>query len=80
MIIIWCEIHASEYANPFQWNFHIETAIMIETIHIKKYKMLRDITIKDLSKMCVFLGANGTDKSTFFDVLTFLKDALAQNV
>jgi len=30
--------------------------------------------------MCVLVGANGTGKTTFFDVFSFLKDALAMNV
>lgn len=52
----------------------------IEAIHIKNYKMFQNITLKDLPNMCVFLGANGTGKSTLFDVFTFLKDALTHNV
>ncbi len=52
----------------------------IETIHIKNYKVFRDITLKDLPNMCVVLGANGTGKTTLFDVFAFLQDALNQNV
>ncbi len=52
----------------------------IESIHIKNYKVFRDITVKDLPNMCVFLGANGTGKTTLFDVFVFLQDALNQNV
>jgi len=52
----------------------------IEAIRIQNYKMFRDVTIKDLPNMCVFLGANGTGKSTLFDVFTFLNDALTHNV
>ncbi len=52
----------------------------IESIHIKNYKVFRDITVKDLPNMCVFLGANGTGKTTLFDVFAFLQDTLNQNV
>ncbi len=30
--------------------------------------------------MCVFVGANGTGKTTLFNVFSFLKDALTDNV
>ncbi len=36
--------------------------------------------MKDLPKMAVLLGANGSGKSTFFDVFGFLRDALKDNV
>jgi predicted ATPase len=35
--------------------------------------------VKDLPKMLVLLGANGSGKSTFFDVMGFLSDALQNN-
>lgn len=52
----------------------------IESIRIKNYKMFRDIAITKLPNMAVFLGANGTGKSTLFDVFSFLKDSLVHNV
>lgn len=52
----------------------------IEKIGITNYKALENIEIKDLPNMCVFLGANGTGKSTLFDVFGFLSDALKNNV
>jgi predicted ATPase len=52
----------------------------IESIQIKNYKVFRDVTVKDLPAMSVFLGANGAGKTTFFDVFGFLSDALTNNV
>ncbi|MEI6142669.1 MAG: AAA family ATPase [Mariniphaga sp.] len=52
----------------------------IEKIKIVNYKTLQNVEIKDLPNMCVFLGANGTGKTTLFDVFGFLSDALKNNV
>ncbi len=52
----------------------------IESIKIKNYKVFHDAQISDLPNMCVFLGANGAGKTTFFDVFGFLSDALKNNV
>ncbi len=52
----------------------------IHSIQIKNYKMFQNVTISQLPQMCVFVGANGTGKSTLFDVFSFLKDALTHNV
>jgi predicted ATPase len=52
----------------------------IESISIKNYKTLQNVTIKKIPALCVLVGANGTGKTTLFDVFGFLKDALAGNV
>ncbi len=52
----------------------------IEEITIRNYRVFRDVKFKDLPGMCVLVGANGTGKSTFFDVFGFLRDALIHNV
>ncbi len=52
----------------------------IESIDIRNYRCFRNIVLGDLPRMTIIVGANGSGKSTLFDVLTFLKDALAQNV
>jgi predicted ATPase len=54
--------------------------MQIEEITIKNYRLFRDIELKKLPRMTVVVGANGSGKSTLFDVFTFLKDALAENV
>ena len=51
----------------------------IEQIEIKNYRVFRDIRLTKLPPMTVVIGANGTGKSTLFDVFSFLKDALAGN-
>jgi len=52
----------------------------IETIHLKNFKAFRDVKMTDIPKFCVVVGANGTGKSTLFDVFGFLKDCLTYNV
>lgn len=52
----------------------------IESIEIKNYRLFKDAKFQDLPKLCVIVGANGSGKSTLFDVLSFLKESLQQNV
>ncbi|XZO03043.1 MAG: AAA family ATPase [Microcoleus sp.] len=52
----------------------------IEAIKIKNYRLFKDIEIKNIPALCVIIGANGTGKSTLFDVFGFLRDALTNNI
>lgn len=52
----------------------------IEGIEIKNYRLFRHLVLNNLPRMTVVVGANGTGKTTLFDVFTFLKDALTDNV
>lgn len=52
----------------------------IETIKIKNYRLFRDAELTNIPSLCVLVGANGTGKSTLFDVFSFLKDALVMDV
>lgn len=52
----------------------------IEYIRLKNFRALRDITLRDIPDFCVFVGANGTGKSTLFSVFGFLRDAMTTNV
>ena len=54
--------------------------MQLESIAIKNYRLFRDVTLRNLPRLAVVVGANGSGKSTLFDVFTFLKDALTQNV
>ncbi len=54
--------------------------MQIDTLEIRNYRLFRSAEVKNLSPLTVFVGANGSGKSTFFDVLTFLQDALGGNV
>ena len=52
----------------------------IEQIEIRNYRTFRDVRLTNLPSLTVIVGVNGSGKSTLFDVFSFLKDALAQNV
>ena len=52
----------------------------IESLIIRNYRLFRKAEIKDIPALSVVVGANGSGKSTLFDVFSFLKDALIQNV
>ena len=54
--------------------------MQIQSIEIKNYRLFRDTRLTHIPRLCVLIGANGTGKSTLFDVFSFLKDALATNV
>ena len=49
-------------------------------IKLKNYRVFEDIEIKDIPAFCVLIGANGTGKSTLFDMFGFLRDALKNNI
>lgn len=52
----------------------------IESIAIKNFKAFKDARVLGLGQMNVFLGTNGSGKSTFFDIFGFLSDSLHNNV
>jgi len=52
----------------------------IESIRLQNFKAFKDVTIRDIPGMCVVVGANGTGKSTLFDVFGFLRDSITENV
>lgn len=54
--------------------------MQIESIEIRNYRLFRLAELKNLSRLTIVVGANGSGKSTLFDVFSFLKEALAQNV
>lgn len=54
--------------------------MQIQTIEITNYRLFREAKLDDLPRMAVVVGANGSGKSTLFDVFSFLKEALTQNV
>lgn len=54
--------------------------MQIEQIEIKNYRSFLHAVFGNLPQMTVVVGANGSGKSTLFDVFSFLKDALSQNV
>ena len=62
-------------SSPYQY-----AAMKIESIHIENFKVFKKATVKDIPQMAVLLGANGSGKTTFFDIFGFLGDALQSNV
>ncbi len=52
----------------------------IIAIKIKNYRLFESLEIKDMPAFCVVIGANGTGKSTLFDIFGFLRDALKNNI
>jgi predicted ATPase len=54
--------------------------MQIESIEIRNYRVFKEATLAELPRLAVLVGENGAGKSTLFDIFSFLKDALAQNV
>ncbi len=54
--------------------------MQVESIRLKNYKAFADVAIDNLQPYAVFVGANGTGKSTLFDVFGFLRDCLKENI
>ena len=54
--------------------------MIIESIKIHNYKIFQNAEAAHIPNIAVFLGKNGTGKTTFFDVFGFLHDCLSQNV
>jgi predicted ATPase len=52
----------------------------IESIRLKNFKSFQDAELTELPNFCVIVGANGTGKSTIFQVFGFLRDAMTSNV
>jgi len=52
----------------------------IESIRLKNFKSFKEAELTDLPNLCIIVGANGTGKSTIFQVFQFLRDAMASNV
>ena len=52
----------------------------IESIKIQNFKIFQNAEATALPDMAVFLGKNGSGKTTFFDVFGFLHDCLSGNV
>ena len=54
--------------------------MVIEQIKIKNFKALKNVELRNLPPLAVFVGRNGTGKTTLFRVFSFLKNCLANNV
>lgn len=54
--------------------------MQIEFIRLKNFRAFQDVTLRDIPRFCVLVGANGTGKSSLFAVFAFLRDAMSTNV
>ncbi|MGF1656001.1 MAG: AAA family ATPase [Verrucomicrobiales bacterium] len=54
--------------------------MQIQSLEIKNYRLFRDAKLGNLPQLTIVVGANGSGKSTLFDVFSFLKESLTQNV
>ena len=52
----------------------------IESLRVKNYRALRDIELKEIKPLSVFLGANGSGKSTIFDIFAFLSECFTDGL
>ncbi|UCH95071.1 MAG: AAA family ATPase [Candidatus Aminicenantes bacterium] len=52
----------------------------IENIRLKNFKIFQDLHLENLPSLAIFVGANGTGKTTLFDVFGFVSDALKNNI
>lgn len=55
-------------------------AMQIEGIEVRNYRVFREASLTNIPRLSVLVGANGSGKSSLFDVFSFLKDALTHNV
>jgi predicted ATPase len=54
--------------------------MIIEEIRIQNFKALKRVHLKNLPSMAVFVGKNGTGKTTLFHVFSFLKACLSGGI
>ncbi len=52
----------------------------IEYLRLKNFKAFRNAEMEDIPRFCVVVGANGSGKSSLFNVFGFLQEALVSNV
>lgn len=52
----------------------------IEFLRLKNFRAFRNVEFRDVPRFAVLVGANGTGKSTLFQVFGFLRDSMRDNV
>jgi len=52
----------------------------IEAVEVRNYRLFRQASLRELRPLAVVVGANGSGKTTLFDVFSFLRESLTQNV
>lgn len=58
----------------------VEAPPRIETLTIRNFRALRDVTFAHLSPLTALLGPNGSGKSTVFDVFAFLSECFTEGL
>lgn len=54
--------------------------MQIEQIRVRNFRAFKDVTVRGIPRLAIFVGANGTGKSTLLSVFGFLRDAMTTNV
>lgn len=54
--------------------------MQIESIRLRNFRAFKDVTLKNIPRFCVLVGANGTGKSTLVAVFAFLREAMTSNL
>lgn len=52
----------------------------IEYLKVQNYRALHNLELKNITPLTVFLGANGSGKSTIFDVFAFLSECFTESL
>jgi predicted ATPase len=52
----------------------------IEYLRVQNYRALRDLELKNITPLTVFLGPNGSGKSAIFDVFAFLSECFTDGL
>ncbi|OQX17571.1 MAG: ATPase [Desulfobulbaceae bacterium A2] len=52
----------------------------IESLHVRNYRALKNITLDHITPLTVLLGPNGSGKSTVFDVFAFLAECFSDGL
>ena len=54
--------------------------MQIKRIRIRNFRAFKDVEMREIPRLAIFVGANGTGKSTLFSAFGFLRDAMNTNV
>jgi len=54
--------------------------MQVTQITLKNFRAFQNVEMRDIPRFAVLVGANGTGKSTLFQVFAFLRDAMTTNV
>jgi predicted ATPase len=54
--------------------------MLIESLRIKNFKALQNVRLRHIPQLAVFVGRNGTGKTTLFRIFAFLQNCLQHNV